>query len=155
RNVTDIQNPLIQRGGGGQISADGHSMLIQFTIKGDPDTAKDRVAPILAAVADAQAGSKRVTMREVGGASANYELGNTFNKDFANAERMTIPITLLILLAAFGALVAAGLPVVLAFSAVLASLGLFAAITHVYASDYQSTSAVILLIGMAVGIDYS
>ena len=72
-----------------------------------------------------------------------------------NAERLTIPITLLILLASFGALVAAGLPVLLAFSAVLASLGLFAALTHVYAGDYQSTSSVILLIGMAVGVDYS
>ena len=155
KNVTDIQNPLVEQGGGGHISADGHSMLIQFTIAGDPDKAQDRIAPILAAVANAQAGYPNMSIREVGVASANYELGKTFNKDFGNAERMTIPITLLILLAAFGALVAAGLPVVLAFSAVLASLGLFAAITHVYASDYQSTSAVILLIGMAVGIDYS
>jgi uncharacterized membrane protein YdfJ with MMPL/SSD domain len=154
-NVTDIQNPLTERGGGGHISADGHSMLIQFTIEGDPDQAKDKVAPILAAVASAQAGYPTFSIREVGDASANYELGRTFNKDFANAEKLTIPITLLILLAAFGALVAAGLPVLLAFSAVLASLGLFAAITHLYASDYQSTSAVILLIGMAVGVDYS
>jgi RND superfamily putative drug exporter len=154
-NVTDIQNPLTERGGGGHISADGRSMLIQFTIRGDPDKAKDRVAPILAAVADAQAGYPSFSIQEVGDASANYELGKTFDKDFGNAEKMTIPITLFILLAAFGALVAAGLPVLLAFSAVLASLGLFAAITHVYASDYESTSAVILLIGMAVGIDYS
>jgi len=155
-NVTDIQNPLTEPGGGGHISADGHSMLIQFTIKGDPDKAKDKVAPILAAVAAVQqAGYTGFSIREVGNASANYELGKTFNKDFGNAEKLTIPITLFILLAAFGALVAAGLPVLLAFSAVLASLGLFAAVTHVYASDYQSTSAVILLIGMAVGIDYS
>ena len=75
-----------------------------------------------------------VSIREVGVASANYELGRTFNKDFGNAERLTIPITLLILLASFGSLVAAGLPVLLAFSAVLASLGLFAALTHVYAA---------------------
>jgi len=154
-NVTDIQNPLTQPGGGGHISADGHSMLIQFTIKGDPEKAKSKVAPILAAVANVQAGYPRITIREVGNASATYELDKTFNRDFGNAERLTIPITLLILLSAFGALVAAGLPVVLAFSAVLAALGLFAGITHVYASDYQSTSAVILLIGMAVGVDYS
>ncbi len=96
-----------------------------------------------------------MSIREVGNASANYELGKTFNKDFANAEMMTIPITLVILLAAFGALVAAGLPVLLAFAAVLASLGLFSGITHVYAVDYSSSSAVVLLIGMAVGVDYS
>ena len=71
----------------------------------------------------------RVSIREVGNASANYEIGKTFNKDFANAERMTVPMTLIILLAAFGALVAAGLPVLLAFSAVLASLGLYSLVT--------------------------
>jgi RND superfamily putative drug exporter len=68
---------------------------------------------------------------------------------------MTIPITLLILLVAFGSLVAAGLPVLLAFSAVLASLGLYSLATHAVSGEFQSTSSVILLIGMAVGVDYS
>ena len=154
-NVTDIVNPVARATGRGHVSADGHSALVQFTIKGDPDKAKDKVAPIMTAVAGIQAGNPRFSIREVGVASANYEIGKTFNKDFANAERLTIPITLVILLAAFGALVAAGLPVLLAFSAVLASLGLFSGLTHIYAADYQSTSAVILLIGMAVGVDYS
>jgi len=154
-NVTNIQNPMFKQGGGGQISRDGHSVLIQFDVRGDPNTAKDRIKPILDAVAGVQRGNLEITVREVGNASANYEIGKTFNKDFANAERLTIPLTLLILLAAFGALVAAGLPVLLAFSAVLASLGLYSLVTHLSSGDYQSTSAVILLVGMAVGVDYS
>ena len=154
-NAVDLQNPLLKQGGGGQISRDGHSVLVQFNVRGDPNTAKDRIKPILDGIAGVQTASPGFSVREVGTASANYEIGNTFNKDFANAERLTIPITLAILLAAFGALVAAGLPVLLAFSAVLASLGLFALTTHVSTADYQSTSAVILLIGMAVGVDYS
>jgi RND superfamily putative drug exporter len=153
-NVVNLQNPTLKRGGG-QISRDGHSVLIQFDVRGDPNTAKDRIKPILDAVAGVQRGNHDVVVREVGNASANYEIGKTFNKDFANAERLTIPLTLLILLGAFGALIAAGLPVLLAFSAVLASLGLFSLITHASSGDYQSTSAVILLIGMAVGVDYS
>ena len=154
-NVTNIQNPMFKQGGGGQISRDGHSVLLQFDVRGDPNTAKDRIKPILDAVAGVQKGNLSFSVREVGDASANYEIGKTFNKDFANAERLTIPLTLLILLAAFGALVAAGLPVLLAFSAVLASLGLFSLVTHASSGDYQSTSAVILLVGMAVGVDYS
>ena len=142
-------------GGGGQISRDGHSVLVQFDVRGDPTKAKDKIAPILDAIASVQAANPSVSIREVGTASANYEIGKTFTKDFANAERLTIPLTLVILLGAFGALVAAGLPVLLAFSAVLASLGIFALVTHVYSADWQSVSAVILLIGMAVGIDYS
>ena len=65
-----------------------------------------------------------------------------------------MPVTFLILLLAFGAFVAAGVPVLLAFSAVLAALGLSAAASHLFhASD--ATSSVMLLIGMAVGVDYS
>ncbi|MGH2933569.1 MAG: MMPL family transporter [Gaiellaceae bacterium] len=154
-DVVSLRDPRQIPGGGGFISPDGHSILIQFAIRGDPDKAKDKVEPILAAVAAAQAANGNVSIREVGAASANYEIGKTFNKDFAKAEMMTVPITLVILLAAFGALVAAGLPVLLAISAVLASLGIFSAITHVYPVDYDSSSAVVLLIGMAVGVDYS
>jgi RND superfamily putative drug exporter len=154
-NVSNIQSPMFKQHGGGQISRDGHSALVQFDVRGDPNKAKDKIAPILAAVAGVQIGNPDVSVREVGNASANYEMGKTFKKDFANAERLTIPLTLLILLGAFGALVAAGLPVLLAFSAVLASLGLYSLVTHAASGDFQSTSAVILLVGMAVGIDYS
>jgi RND superfamily putative drug exporter len=153
--ATNIQNPLVEPGGGGHISRDGHSVLVQFQIRGDPDRAKSKVAPLLAAIAGVQSATPQFSVREVGVASANYELDKQFARDFANAERLTIPLTLGILLVAFGALVAAGLPVLLAFSAVLASLGLFSSLTHAYAADYQSTSSVILLIGMAVGVDYS
>jgi uncharacterized membrane protein YdfJ with MMPL/SSD domain len=155
KDVVNLRNPLVAPAGGGLISRDRHSLLIQFDVRGDPDKAKNKIEPIMRAMAAVQRSFAGVSIREVGQASANYELDRTFTKDFANAERLTIPITLVILLAAFGALVAAGLPVLLAFSAVLASLGIFSALTHLYAADYQSTSAVILLIGMAVGVDYS
>jgi uncharacterized membrane protein YdfJ with MMPL/SSD domain len=67
----------------------------------------------------------------------------------------SLPLTVAILLIAFGALVAAGLPVLLAFSAVLAATGLNAVISHVVPTDQQTLSAIILMLGMAVGIDYS
>ena len=154
-DAVDIQDPRQLPNGGGLISADGHSVLVQFDVRGEPTKAKDKIAPILDAMKSVQAANQGLSIRQVGQASANYEIDKTFSSDFANAERMTIPITLVILLAAFGALVAAGLPVLLAFSAVLASLGLFALVTQVTSADWQSVSAVILLIGMAVGIDYS
>jgi len=155
QNVANIRDPRQLPGNGGLVSKDGRSVLVQFDIRGDPDKAQKKIEPIIKAVESAQLANPNVSIREVGNASANYELGKTFNRDFGNAEKMTLPITLAILLVAFGALVAAGVPVLLAFGAVLASLGLFSAITHVYAVDYQSSSAVLLLIGMAVGVDYS
>ena len=93
-------------------------------------------------------------MAEFGFASATHELNNTLSKDFQRAEYSSLPVTLIILLVAFGALVAAGLPVLLAFSGVLATIGLSALASHVVAAG-SATQSVILLIGMAVGVDYS
>ena len=67
---------------------------------------------------------------------------------------MSLPLTLIILLFAFGAVVAAGIPVLLAFSAVLATFGLNSIISHVIPTT-DVTAEIILMIGMAVGVDYS
>lgn len=147
--VQDIRLPS-----GGAISKDGHAALVQFSIIGNADTADTRVQPVLDAVAAVQKQSPGFTVAEFGFASANHELNNTIGKDFQKAERLSVPITFLILLFAFGAFVAAGVPVLLAFTAVLGSIGLAEIVSHVvHASD--STNDVILLMGMAVGVDYS
>jgi RND superfamily putative drug exporter len=135
-------------------SKDGRSELVQFDLRGDGDTADSRVQPVLDAVAGVQRAEPQFTVAEFGDASANHALNKTIGKDFSKAERLSLPLTFLILLLAFGAFVAAGVPVLLAFSAVLASVGLSSLVSHVaHASD--ATSSVILLIGMAVGVDYS
>ena len=66
----------------------------------------------------------------------------------------SLPITLVILLIAFGALVAASVPIILALTAVLATIGLVGVLSHVSPVD-SSINEVILLIGLAVGVDYS
>ncbi len=76
------------------------------------------------------------------------------NHDLHKAETLSLPITLIILILAFGALVAAGVPVLLAISGVIATVGLVALPSHVFPID-DNTSIVITLIGMAVGVDYS
>jgi RND superfamily putative drug exporter len=135
-------------------SADGRSELVSFEIRGNGDTADQRVQPVLDAVARLQSAHPSFTVAELGDASANHALNATIGKDFSRAEKLSIPLTFVILLLAFGAFVAAGIPVLLAFSAVLASLGLSSLVSHLaHASD--PTSSVILLIGMAVGVDYS
>ena len=154
-DVINLHNPLLTKNGGGQISADGHSVLVQFDVRGDMDKAKDKVQPIMDAVAGVQKAYPGVRIEEFGMASANHVLAQTVGKDFKKAEKLTLPITLLILLFAFGALVAAGLPVLLAFSAVLASVGFYSLFTNLVPGDFTTTQSVILLIGMAVGVDYS
>ena len=151
--IQRLRSPL-QPGNGGLISRDGHSALIEFDMKGSSDTASDRVQPVLDAVAGLQRAAPRFTVAESGDASGNLELNKSIDNGLSKAERLSLPITFVVLLFAFGAFVAAGLPVVLAFSAVLASGGLAALVSHVvHASD--ATSSVMLLMGMAVGVDYS
>jgi RND superfamily putative drug exporter len=128
--------------------------LIEFDMRGSPDSASDRVQPVLNTVAALQRGAPHFTVAEFGDASSNLELNKVINDGLLRAERLSLPITFAVLLVAFGAFVAAGLPVLLAFSAVLGSGGLAALASHlVHASD--ATSSVMLLMGMAVGVDYS
>jgi uncharacterized membrane protein YdfJ with MMPL/SSD domain len=152
-NVIDIVSP-IEHPNAGQVSADGHSVLVQFGVRGRAASAKNKIAPILAAVAGVQKANPNLTIEEFGQASASYSGEKAFKEDMKSAEIYSLPLTLAILLVAFGALVAAGLPVLLAFAAVLAATGLNALASHAFHSADAATS-VILMIGMAVGVDYS
>ena len=151
--LDSLQSPLTPSDRG-QISADGHSALVEFNMKGNPDTAGDRVQPVLNAVASLQRAAPGFTIAEFGDASSAHELNASTDAGLTKAETLSLPITFLILLGAFGAVVAAGVPVLLAFSAVLASGGLAALASHV-AHASGATSSVMLLMGMAVGVDYS
>jgi uncharacterized membrane protein YdfJ with MMPL/SSD domain len=151
-NVTNIRNPLLMPVA--QISRDDHSALIQFDLKGKREDAQDKVQPIMDAVASVQKANPAFRIEEFGYASANHVLSKVYNEDFGRAEKLSMPLTLVVLLLAFGSLVAAGIPVLLAFSAVLAAIGLNELVSHLIpAADFSKY--VILLVGMAVGVDYS
>jgi uncharacterized membrane protein YdfJ with MMPL/SSD domain len=94
-----------------------------------------------------------VLLGEFGDASAEKEIGEAFDEDFQKAEFLSLPITLLILLVAFGALVAAGLPLLLGATAVMGTIGLLGPISQLHALE-ESSSSVVLLVGLAVGVDY-
>ena len=129
-------------------------MLIDFELTGDPDTAEERVQPILDTTAAAQAAHSDFVIEEFGSASGDKELGGVFTDDLKKAGELSLPITLGILLLAFGALVAAGIPLLLGLTAVIATMGLLAIPSKVLPMD-ESIGAVVLLIGLAVGVDYT
>ncbi|HKH13103.1 MAG TPA: MMPL family transporter [Solirubrobacterales bacterium] len=141
-------------GNSGQISADGHSALLRFKIAGDDSETQDRVGPALEAVSAAQAANPDFTVAESGDASVNKQINDAISDDFKRALFTSLPVTLLILLIAFGALVAAGVPLLLALTAVLATIGLMGPISQISGVD-SAVNEVILLIGLAVGVDYS
>jgi uncharacterized membrane protein YdfJ with MMPL/SSD domain len=149
----EIEGPYAA-GNSGQISADGRSALVRFKVVGDDTESQDRVGAALGAVSAAQAANPDFTIQESGDASVNKAIQDSISDDFKQALFTSLPITLLILLIAFGALVAAGVPLLLAITAVLVTIGLMGPISHISAVD-SSINEVILLIGLAVGVDYS
>jgi uncharacterized membrane protein YdfJ with MMPL/SSD domain len=151
--VANVRSPLASRGSG-QISADGHSAIVRFDIRGDPEQAVDKVDPVLDAVAEAKAANPGLYVGIFGDASADKEIDESVGQDLERAGLLSIPVTIAVLIVAFGALVAAGIPLLLALTAVVATMGLLAIPSHAWPVD-ENTSAVVLLIGLAVGVDYA
>ena len=153
--VRDLTGPY-EEGADGQISADGRSALIKFEIpeRGgiEPD---DVVGKALDQVAAVQRQHPDLRVEEVGDASGEKAVSESLEEDFAKAELTSLPITLLILVVVFGSLLAAGVPLLLALTAVGATIGLLGPVSHVFGPVAEQINSVILLIGLAVGVDYS
>ncbi len=138
-----------------QVSADGHSALLRFQIAGNDSEVMDRVKPAVQAVADVEQAHPAFSLGEFGDASTQQQINKVVQDDFAKALKTSLPVTLIILLFAFGALVAAGVPLLLALTAVTATIGIMGPLSHVIGGVDNSINEVILLIGLAVGVDYS
>ena len=151
--AANIQSPfgrdgkeLIEPGGGG--------VLITFRVAGPNDDADNTVVKALHAVAAVQARHPSLIIAEAGDASVDRAATAMLGQDFHSAERTSVPLTLLLLLIVFGALIAASIPVILAGTAVMTAVSLLA-IPSRFLPIGQGTSEVVLIIGMAVGIDYT
>jgi putative drug exporter of the RND superfamily len=149
-SVVKLRSPYTQN----TISKDGHSALVSFEIPGTFDNVDGKVAPIQATTVAAQSAHPGFLIAEAGDGSFTKAYDDTQGKDFQKAEQLSLPITLLILVIAFGGLLIAGIPVALAMSAVMSALGLTAVASQLLPVT-DVTQSVILLIGLAVGVDYS
>jgi len=149
RNIVSPYDP----DSGGAISADRTAALVSFEMTGDPDTAADRVGTVLDAVETVQAEHADLFIAQTGGASIEAAIGDSLDQDFNRLGMLSIPLTLGILLVAFGALVAALLPVGLAITAIVGAIGVSAFASRLFPLT-EETSHVMLLVGLAVGVDY-
>jgi RND superfamily putative drug exporter len=149
--ASDIRSPLGQ-GNGALLSANGRSALVTFNVTGSNED--DAVVPALRAVASVQQKYPALRIAEAGDASEDRAGNAAVSSGFRKAESTTLPITLILLLVVFGALIAAGIPLLLAGTAVMAAISLTAVIGQ-WLPTGDSTSEVVLIIGMAVGVDYS
>jgi uncharacterized membrane protein YdfJ with MMPL/SSD domain len=134
---------------GSLVSPDRRSSLVLFALSDYVPI--DRVQ---AAVADVQHRHPDLMITETGDISASTARDATVHRDLHRAELLSVPVTLVVLLLAFGALVAAGVPLMLGVSAVVAGVSLLGVLSRLTPID-SSTKTVVVLIGLAVGVDYS
>ena len=137
----------------GSVSTDKHSALVGIEIAGPSGDAADKVDPIVARVAAVQKANPDFYVGSFG-ESTGKAIEASFFDDLKKAGLFSVPLTLIILLIAFGALVAAGIPLLLGLTAVLGTFGLVALISKVLPMS-DAIGAIILLIGLAVGVDYT
>jgi len=151
--IKNLKSPYAP-GNSDQISEDRSTAMVTFDMKGKYDDATKKIDPIEAAVAKVAKAHPGFYVGEAGAISSGKALDKMFTDQLKLAGERSIPITFIILLLVFGALVAVGVPLLLALSGVVATVGLVALPSQLVPMD-QNVAAVILLIGLAVGVDYS
>ena len=153
KDVQNVRSPFAP-GNTGQIAKSGRAALVEFEIRGEKSKAVDKITPVLDAAAAAQRSHPGFVIGEFGDASAAKGVQSAYGEDLTKAGMLSLPITLIILVLAFGTLVAAGIPLLLALTAVVATFGLIALPSSVLPVAFEAP-AMVLLIGLAVGVDYS
>ena len=151
--VQHVRSPFAP-GGAGQIAKNGHAALVGFEIRGDRVKSVDKVGAIVDRVAQVQRAHPQLFIGEFGEASAPAGSNDAFTSDLKKAGVFSVPLTLIILVVAFGALVAAGIPLLLGLTAVFATFGVLA-LTSQLLPAANEVFAIVLLVGLAVGVDYS
>jgi putative drug exporter of the RND superfamily len=131
------------------VSPDRSAVAVQVTLANDADVAP--LQDVTQAVAEEH---PNLHVEQVGSVSMNDAVNDQVASDLSAVTEYSLPVTIVIMLIAFGAIVAAGVPILLALSAVGAATGLASLASHLL-PDSGSTSSMILLMGMAVGVDYS
>jgi putative drug exporter of the RND superfamily len=149
----DVRAPF-QPGVRGLVTDNGTAALVTFNVAGPHADADTTVLKDLAVVREIQTAHPNLLVKEAGDASTDRVASAVLGHDFRQSEWTSIPLTLVLLLAVFGALIAAGIPVVLAGTAVVTAVSLLGILGR-WLPVGSGTSELVLVIGMAVGVDYS
>jgi uncharacterized membrane protein YdfJ with MMPL/SSD domain len=151
--IRDIRSPLVAANAD-QISRDRRTALVEWQMRGTDTQAAKNIDQLTRATASVAKANPRFYVGETGSVSLTRAGNKLFTEQVAKAGEKSIPLTLILLLLVFGAAVAAFVPLALALSSVLATIGLSAIVSQVLPMD-GNVNAVILLVGLAVGVDYT
>ncbi|MDX3231533.1 MMPL family transporter [Streptomyces sp. ME19-01-6] len=151
--VTAVRSPL-ERDGSRLVSKDGRSGLVTFTVAGTVERRAEHYDAATKAVKTVQARHPQVRLAQAGDRSLSRVVDEGIKGDFKRAEFFSLPLTVGILLVVFGSLIAAAIPLLLAATTVVATFGFLQVLAR-WVPVNSATSSMVLLIGVAVGVDYS
>ncbi|MFK4065392.1 MMPL family transporter [Streptomyces sp. NPDC029674] len=135
-------------------STDGRVLRVPVELTGSEQDDQDRVPPLQAQTAKAAEAHPELVIEETGDASVSKGVDGQRDKDLKFSEAITLPVTLITLAVVFGSVVMVGVPLLLAITSIMATMGLAMVASHLL-PDTGVGMSMILLIGMAVGVDYT
>ncbi|MGW2287998.1 MMPL family transporter [Streptomyces phaeochromogenes] len=136
------------------LSGDGGILLVEAALKGEERDAKDKVDALVAQTDAVQKANPALLLEETGSPSISKGVDKQRGDDLALSEAITLPVTLITLLIVFGSVTMAGVPLLLALSSIAAAVGLSMVVSHI-SPDTGIGTNLILMIGLAVGVDYT
>ncbi|UPT46605.1 MMPL family transporter [Streptomyces sp. WAC00303] len=135
-------------------SKDGEILLVSVVLNGPELQGKKNVVPLLEQTAAVGADHPHLVVEETGSPAISKGVNDQRDEDLALSERISLPVTVITLLIVFGSVIMAGVPLLLALSSIAAAIGLSMVASHVMPDAGVGTN-LILLIGLAVGVDYT
>jgi uncharacterized membrane protein YdfJ with MMPL/SSD domain len=153
--LEQLVNPITAPAAAGLISPDRTTVRIVGQVPGDGPVVTQRLVPMPALVTEIKAAYPAYRIHVLNNALTNAEISTLINGGLDASLRLTIPLTFLILLIAFGAVVAAVIPLILAITALLAAFGILGLYSQIVSPVSPYASQLVVLIGLAVAVDYS
>ncbi|MFJ1800572.1 MMPL family transporter [Streptomyces sp. NPDC088180] len=135
-------------------SKDGEVLLVSVVLNGPELEGRKNVVPLLEQTAAVGADHPDLVVEETGSPAISKGVNDQRDADLALSERISLPVTVVTLLIVFGSVIMAGVPLLLALSSIAAAIGLSMVASHVMPDAGVGTN-LILLIGLAVGVDYT
>ncbi|HEV8546644.1 MAG TPA: MMPL family transporter, partial [Candidatus Limnocylindrales bacterium] len=153
--IEELVDPATAPPQAGLVSPDKTTVRLAARVPGDGEEVLRRLAPMLALVDEIRTAYPSYRIHALNSAMANDEIQELISSGLDSSLLMTVPLTFIILVVAFGALVAAAVPLILAVTALLAAFGVLGLYSQLVSPVSPYASQLIVLIGLAVAVDYS
>ncbi len=152
---SEVVDPFLAPPAANLVSADHSTVQVIGTVPGERAQVEQRLKPVEKLVDAARAEMPGTTIHAVGNTFINQEINDLISHDLDSSLRITLPLTFAILLIAFGAIVASLIPLILAVTSLLAAFGIIGIYSQVVGAVSPNATQLIVLIGLAVAVDYS